>query len=213
MTVQEQRPCKGRTVKPNGNRIRELRTAKGWNVAETAARVGCGKRTVELLEAGRCCYVFTLDNFAKALGVTPKEIIEGQGPDPLPEGKRMQVQIKLSIPFAEFDESKALVDFLEALKKLINSKDDIDPTSVEEGSVIITLEVSPRDALEISRLLHMYDLKELPIDAVQAFGGPWMTRDEVAKDIEELKRRMPLPGETRDEGTHDEDAQDDKKTG
>src|SRR5216684_6668189 len=93
----------GRTVKPDGQRINRLRSEKGWNVAEMAANVGCSKRTVEKLESGSACYLFTLSNFAKALGVECRELLKDATPlaaAPTKE-RRFEVQIKLSIPYEE----------------------------------------------------------------------------------------------------------------
>jgi diguanylate cyclase (GGDEF)-like protein len=67
-------PLSGIFCLPNGSRVRELRQDRGWTQEELSARVGCAKRTVENIEAGRRVRRDTLEEVAEALGVKPEQI-------------------------------------------------------------------------------------------------------------------------------------------
>ena len=57
------------SFKPDGNRVRALRKAKGWTQEDLASKAGYDKKTIENIEAGKFVRPSTLDCVAKALGV------------------------------------------------------------------------------------------------------------------------------------------------
>lgn len=56
------------TVQPRSDAIRRLRQARGWTQEDLAHKVGCSKRTIENLEAGKAARVRTLAEIAAAFG-------------------------------------------------------------------------------------------------------------------------------------------------
>ncbi len=145
-------PPKNRTVKPNGDAISRLRKAKGWRVEDLAKNAKCSVRTVENVERGANVYLFTLAKFATALGVEYTVLVSGgdSPPEPPKKERRFKVQITLDVPYEEFDESVQLVSFMTMFKQLVQAQDEIMVAGVEDGSTIITLEMSID---EIQRLI------------------------------------------------------------
>ena len=126
-------------------KIKRLREEKGWNVSEMAGKVGCSKRTVDSVEAGKCCFIFTLSNFAEALGLAAKDILEGKEPEPPPARRSVQVQLTIRIPFEEFDQSDQLVSFIELAKYVLKTSQPINVINVADGSTVIGLEFDEYD--------------------------------------------------------------------
>jgi transcriptional regulator with XRE-family HTH domain len=137
---------KNRTVTPDGQAIQRLRIEKGWRVEDLAKKARCSLKTVENVEKGQNVYLYTLSKFAQALGVEVSALVPGTAPpDPPKKERRFKVQLTLDIPFEEFDESEHLVSLLDMLKQIVHAKHEITVAGVEEGSTIITLEMSIDD--------------------------------------------------------------------
>ena len=75
-------------------------------------------------------------------------------PDPPKKEPRFKVQVTLEIPYEEFAESEQLVSFLAMLEQIVQAKHEITVAGVEEGSTIITLEMSMDD---IERLIYEFE--------------------------------------------------------
>jgi transcriptional regulator with XRE-family HTH domain len=145
---------KNRTVAPDGKAIQRLRIEKGWRVEDLAKKAKCSLKSVENVERGANAYLYTLSKFAQALGVAVSTLMIGtEPPDPPKKERRFKVQFTLEIPFEEFDESEQLVGFLAILKQIVQAKHEITVAGVEEGSTIITLEMSMDD---IERLIYEF---------------------------------------------------------
>jgi diguanylate cyclase (GGDEF)-like protein len=69
-------PLTANTLLPNANRVRELRQEQGWTQEDLADRVGCSKRTVENIEAGKRVLRQTLKEVAQALRVQVEAITQ-----------------------------------------------------------------------------------------------------------------------------------------
>lgn len=156
--------AQGRTVRPDAEAIKRLRLEKGWRAEDLARKALCSQKTIENVERGANVYMFTLAKVAKALGVAYQTLLPVPTPtsEPQPQQRRIDVQITLSIPFQEFDESEQLVSFIELLKRLLPARDEIHVKAVTEGSVLITLELSAEDATNLLLAYergHLVDLK------------------------------------------------------
>lgn len=69
-----------------GDRIRALRKKKNWSQEYLAGLVGCDQRTISALEKGRSRGTTNILKIARALDVSPYELIEGRKlPDQHPE--------------------------------------------------------------------------------------------------------------------------------
>ncbi len=142
-----------RTVKADGQAIQRLRVAKGWNVADLAKKAKCSKcslKTVENVERGASVYLFTLGRIAEALGIECGELLKSATPPAAtpPKERRFEVQIKLLIPYEEFDQSEQLGSLIDVLKRLIlmGGGGDINVVAVGHGSTLITLDMNEEDA-------------------------------------------------------------------
>jgi transcriptional regulator with XRE-family HTH domain len=59
----------------DGEKIRQLRTGKGWSTAQLAENAGIGRTSVWYIENNlRGCKAFVLVRVANALGVTAEDI-------------------------------------------------------------------------------------------------------------------------------------------
>ncbi len=159
---------KNRSVAPDGKAVQRLRIEKGWRVEDLADKAKCSLKTVENVERGRNVYLYTLNKFAKALGVEPSTLMAGAAlPDPPKKERRFKVQFTLEIPFEKFDESMHLVSFLNMLRDYLQAKDEITVVGVQEGSTIITLEMSLDD---IQRLIDVFLSRHREVeDGLNAF--------------------------------------------
>lgn len=143
---------KSRTVKPNGDTIKRLRTEKGWRVEDLAKKMECSSDTVENAERGENVYMFTLNKFAEVLGVEYKLLITGDIPPPKQE-KRFKLHLILEGDIETIDQSVQLANMIELLRRLLGTGDDIEPTDVKNGSVRITLEMSQEDIKTLLSLM------------------------------------------------------------
>jgi|SRR5579884_419529 len=154
---------KNRSVAPDGKAVQRLRIEKGWRVEDLADKAKCSLKTVENVERGRNVYLYTLNKFAHALGVELSTLMAGAAlPDPPKKERRFKVQFTLEIPFEKFDESMHLVSFLNMLRDYLQAKDEITVVGVQEGSTIITLEMSLDD---IQRLLDVFWVRRRDTEA------------------------------------------------
>jgi len=109
-----------RTVHPNAPVIKRLRLEKGWRVEDLAKHAKCSVKTIENVERGANVYYYTLAKLAKELGVEYVALVaEGK---PLAESlaveRRFEVQIQLSVPYHDFDQTE-LISLVQMLQRLL----------------------------------------------------------------------------------------------
>lgn len=145
--------------KVRGDVIRRLREAKGWSQDALGAKAIVSHKTICNLEReGSKGHHITITKVAKALGITPGELID-QGdavvppvaPVILPADRRVNVTLTLSIPFESFDETEGLDRLTSFLESLVKAKQAIEVTNVSAGSVKVTVAVAPEDVASIAR--------------------------------------------------------------
>src|SRR5207344_873568 len=84
-------PSSGLDLATFGQRLRHLRRSRGMTLAELGERVGRAPSALSLLENGRREPKLSLiDSLAKALSVTPEELLR-----PQPPSRRAQLEITL----------------------------------------------------------------------------------------------------------------------
>lgn len=138
-----------RTVQANGAVIKRLRTERGWRVEDLAKKAKCSVRTIKNVEGGASVYVFTLRKLAEVfsveyLALTTDIISLTTDKSKTCKHRTWEVNIRISTPYEEFDESSDLIRFMSALIDRIGGKDieQMKPTSVTPGSTEITVEMT-----------------------------------------------------------------------
>jgi transcriptional regulator with XRE-family HTH domain len=181
--------AKSRTVRPDAEAIKRLRLEKGWSVEKLADKAICSIKTVENVEKGSSVYLSTLSKIATALEVEYKTLLPGgESPaEPPAAERRFEVQIKLSVPFGDFDETE-LVGLVQMLRRLLKGG-DIDVAGIEEGSVIVTLRLTEE---EMKRLVSTF-VHTRGIDAATAPTDEEMQRELALNP--DLKHGMRVPRE------------------
>ena len=175
--------AKKRTVSPDGSAIQRLRLEKGWRVIDLARKTYCSDKTVASAERGENIYVVTLSKIATALGVELTTLLKGELPAaPTNKERRLQVQITLDIPLQKVEESDALDRILTKLKQIIHAADEMIVVGVEDGSTIITLEMSIED---IERLITAFGpaLDDLRIKKLQLPDNEEFTLTKTFRDV------------------------------
>jgi transcriptional regulator with XRE-family HTH domain len=159
----------GRTVAPDGDLCKRMRIDKGWDVTEMAAKVGLTKKTVESIEAGNRCFVFTLKAFSDAFGLPDiKPLLKDPNavPPRITGADRVQFKIRLSFPFADRDFTSWLIWFINKLIKLIDPKGEFEVLAVAPGSTIITIEMTADDAGKAVSSFAAGELNDLHIRSI-----------------------------------------------
>jgi hypothetical protein len=79
---------------------------------------------------------------------------------PRPE-RCVQVELRCSIPFDQFDESDQMLAFIAFLKGLLGGGGDINVIGVTPGSTVITLEMSVQDMVDLHAAYSQGQMKEI----------------------------------------------------
>ena len=189
-------PTKSRTVTPSVATIRRLRLERGWRVEDLARKAKCSVKTIENVERGQNVYVFTLTKLADALGVSYVTLVAGNEPPPLPptltSRSRFEVEIKVAVPYENFDECDQLVGFVELLKRLLERAGDVQVKAVREGSVVIVLEVNDDDIPGLFKQFMDGELRKFGVESMSIVERNLNPQDTwiAMSDINELKRQM-----------------------
>ena len=146
-------------LKVNGDALTRFRVQAGLTIEELAEKAGVSTRTINSYQSGKKAQITTLKLVAEYLGVEFRELLAEPYTEPPPpaaaKDRRVQVQITLSIPFEEFDQSLQLAGFLTMLQSVISASQAINVIGVTNGSVIIMLEMDEPDAVKLaSTFLH-----------------------------------------------------------
>ncbi len=175
-------PLKNRTVRPDGEKIKRLRLAKLWRVEDLAKQAKCSVKTVENVERGANVYMFTLAKFATALNVESASLLAGAElpVDPPKKERRIEVNLKINIPFDDFDQSDQLIKLIESLKAIVNANDHIEVTRLMAGSTIITLEMSEADVHSLIAAFMAGKLDEMQVQELNLR----LTHENLAADVD-----------------------------
>jgi len=174
MTETEQAPCRAGAIRPNSHKIKQMRLEKGWSQLELAGQAGCSKRTVESIETGNCCYLFTIQGFAKAFGVKPSLLQLGTTKSEESGPGRFEMTFTLSVSYETFDQSEDLINFVSALKNLAASHHPMMPVKVNVGSTIVTMAMDQDTMFEILNRLYTPLPPELSsVTEISLIGWPY----------------------------------------
>jgi transcriptional regulator with XRE-family HTH domain len=201
-TPMEMQP-KSRTVRPDAEAIKRLRIEKGWTVEKLADKAICSVKTLENIEKGSSVYLSTLSKIATALGVEYKTLLPGAEPPPEPPRPepRVEVQVVMSIPFDQFDESEQLSGFIEFLKQYTKGGGNINVVGVAPGSTIITLEMSMQDMLALFAAYKEGKLAEMQCVELRLKNDPKLIHPGFKTYDPTLDAKSPLTGGTSKEVT------------
>lgn len=158
------------TFKPDAKKIERLRLQKGWEVSVLARKALISKRTLTNIMNGEHVRLDTISRIAGAFKVECQELICGEG-SPLENaqaitGRRVEVEIKLSFPFDDFDETKQLETFIHELARVLSARDPIVVNNVRAGSTIITAEMSEDDLIALVEAFGQSALDTFRVDGI-----------------------------------------------
>jgi transcriptional regulator with XRE-family HTH domain len=142
---------------PNGKRIQELRTKRGWTQEELADQAECSKGTIENAEKGKRLRPGTLKLIADALQVPLSDLTSVEDTDPtifntLPMGEVASARVELTIlvDYSRFS-AKDEADLLAIIKATAGLTGEVRIILRGRGSVILTLGLSREDADRLCR--------------------------------------------------------------
>ena len=157
-----------RSVKPNRDEIDRLRKGAGLTMEELADKTGLGLRTIQKALRGDPVDLKTVRMIANSFKVKCESLIDA------PEKGRSRVRITIDIEFSEAEDDDKLMAWLRQFKSEIGTRNRIDVIGLEEGSVIVTLEMSEEDIRRLVRKLQEKGtadrLKIKKIDLPAGFG-------------------------------------------
>jgi len=139
----------GRSVQPDGEKIRKLRHGHGWTVDQLRRKAGCVERSITNAEKGRNIQVGTLAVIAGALKVEPRELILDEQVQPT---STFRLQLLIETDIEKLNNSPQLHSLIELLTKMLSATGEITITEVKAGSMNVTLAMNEQDALRLVAL-------------------------------------------------------------
>jgi transcriptional regulator with XRE-family HTH domain len=139
----------GRSVQPDGEKIRKLRHGHGWTVDQLRRKAGCVERSIQNAENGRPIQVGTLAVIAGALKVEPRELILDQQVQPT---STFRLQLLIETDIEKLNNSPQLHSLIELLTKMLSAMGEITIKELKAGSIIVTLAMTEVDALRLIAL-------------------------------------------------------------
>lgn len=177
-----------RSCVPNGEAIQRLRVAKGWSVEEMADKSNLSAGTVQNLERSQRVFLCTLRRCADALGVSCDQLLASPTLAPIPQlPPRIEITIKVRVDYSLFDQCEQLVARLEKLAQLVGTVDPIEVTSIDNGTVRITINISIPDALAL--LNYVDDITWKQMKVIQDEYDHFVLMD-VLEFIDDLEQRL-----------------------
>src|SRR5262249_52289213 len=140
----------------------------GWTVEELAKKVGFSKRTIDRLEAGRPCYLFTVRQVSEQFGVPLAELLAASAPPPAEEEPRVKLVITVRDDFSDqiganwYGDGLPAEpeDFMDTLRKILaraGGGSDIDIASVKlersPGDFAISVTMTKKELVALLTLL------------------------------------------------------------
>ncbi len=171
--------------------IHELHEAKGWSQEMLAKKAGIDPKTLSNWMNGGDARLTNIALVAEALDVPPSRIIHGYDPDPSPstpypilKKSRVQVELKLLLDFASFEELRELDALLPRLRELTGATKEIAVIAISEGSVLVTLSMYWEDVEKLITSYMEHKLDELPIDSLRILSAHFEMPDNLPRVID-----------------------------
>lgn len=161
------RPTEMRRVMPKirPDLIRNMLNNNGWSQEDLAEKAGVNTKTVTRMLKGLSCNISTISFVAGALKVQPAAIIDDGTSDSVPDttiDQRIEVSIKVLLPYDTGNESKQAAQIVALLTRLIEAQGVIAVNSTSPGSVKLNLEMDQRDVGRLFLAFIRDELGELP---------------------------------------------------
>jgi transcriptional regulator with XRE-family HTH domain len=180
----------GETLRACGSEVRRQRRRKGWNQQNLADRAGVSKRTVENAEAEKPLQIATVRMLAESLGVAVGELVHpddrhlldgagaiARGDAPRPPGGAADASAAVTVvviingdfrSFGDAEQDK----FVGELVRRLGLTGPVKVVGRCEGSVRLTLELTPDDAEWLLRAAEVGLLAALGVVGVSAPAPP-----------------------------------------
>jgi transcriptional regulator with XRE-family HTH domain len=152
------------SIKPDGKKIQQLRSERGWTVEDLARKAGCVPKSIYNAEQGKNIRRPTLAEIAAALKVEPKDLIQAEQPEP--RGNLIRLQLMIEADMDKLNQSAFVQNLVELLTKVLSPTGEIAITDVKAGSVVVSLQMNEEDALRLVALFP--DFKEHAREAIRA---------------------------------------------
>lgn len=127
------------SVLPDAVKIQRLRTEKGLTVEVLSQRSRVSRRTIQKIEKGTPCSIETLQILADFFKVEFAELLRTE------KKKGIVISIKMDPAPLEFKTQEDADKFLKTLKMLIGSGGSMKIEGIDDGSVIVKVEMSEED--------------------------------------------------------------------
>lgn len=178
--------------------VTRLREARGWSQEMLARKALLDPKTLSnLLSGRRPPRLSTIAKLAKALGVEPGELIEGQdaGPPPDAPEKRVEVRLVLSIPFDALEQSEGLLQLVGLMSSLIQAKHAISVVDASPGSVVLTVKMHEDDVYALIQAAMAMKLDEIGFRSLHVLDEDFEMPDNLPpilslKEILRLRRQQ-----------------------
>lgn len=171
----ESHVAKKRSVKPDGDAVRQARLAKGWRPEDLARHADCSLRTVENVERGAGVYANTLASIALALDVAFKTLLaKAETISHTNDTARTKALIIIT---TQSDDEPNAEEVIAELAERVPLVDEVVigttqfgqfPTA-PDGGLLINMTLTYRDARSLAARLKAGDLGTLD---VRAFSAP-----------------------------------------
>lgn len=155
-----------RTRAVDGQKLTELRLAKGLSVEDLAEKSKVSEKTIRSMQKGARCYINTVRVVAAALGVQCATLLTGDPPAPPHSSDRIRVVIHLPRNLKEFDQADELRQILESLQTLLGGDLEMDVQDIESGSIIVTFEMNESGVFSLYSAILDGSIKALGIQRV-----------------------------------------------
>jgi diguanylate cyclase (GGDEF)-like protein len=142
-----------RFVHPDRQRVRQLREQRGLTQQELADRVGCHKKNIENIEAGKRVLPQTLAEVAEALGVAPEEITACV---------TAVLELVVDRPFDSFTAGDE-AHLLDTVRQRLGIAGKIKVQGKRPGSVLLTLELAAADGERLLEAVRAGSLGDLNV--------------------------------------------------
>lgn len=192
-------------VQPNGQKVRELREAKGWEQEVLADKADCSLRTVQKIEGGAKCYKATLTRLADALGTAYWRLLSNPSP---PESEvnlypplRAELVIIVRGDLKEIDETTDLPELLRKIAELAKLRDVVEVLKVERSkSFEVGLELTESDVIRLLAAFHngeqLAALGIQDIRVLRVIGDKEPPAPLTDEDVDLSSSKKPASGET-----------------